>query len=96
MEALWGCLCRSPLIFNLWYEKEIRRLDLISDRIYTSSYRYVISQETVYALGQGSSTRGSPAALGRVSCGPVRVFHKIQCVMNIEASVTRYYMTKGK
>ena len=37
-----------------------------------------------------------PAALGRVLCGPGSVFHKIQCVMNIEAWVTRHYMTKGK
>ena len=36
-------------------------------------------------VGQGSSTRG----LGRV-------YHKIQCVMNIEAWVTRHCMTKGK
>ena len=28
---------------------------------------------------------GRIAALGRVLCGPGRVFHKIQCVMNIEA-----------
>ena len=26
-----------------------------------------------------------PAALGRVLCGPARVFKKIQCFMNIEA-----------
>ena len=39
----------------------------------------------VFLLGQGSSTRGPPAALGRVLCGPGRVLHKIQCVMNIEA-----------
>ena len=26
-----------------------------------------------------------PAALGRALCGPGRVFHKIQCVMNIQA-----------
>ena len=26
-----------------------------------------------------------PAALGRVLCGPGRVFHKIKCVINIEA-----------
>ena len=45
-------------------------------------------------LGQGSSTRGPRAACGpqRVSCGPGRVFHKIQCVMNIEAWVTRHYL----
>ena len=36
-------------------------------------------------LSQGSSHRGPPAALGRVLCGPGRVFYKIQCVMNIEA-----------
>ena len=36
-------------------------------------------------LNQRSSTRGPPAALGRVLFGPGRVFHKIQCVMNIEA-----------
>ena len=36
-------------------------------------------------LQQGSSTRGPHAALRRVLCGPGRVFHKIQCVMNIEA-----------
>ena len=33
----------------------------------------------------GVSTRGPPAALERVSCGPGRLFHKMQCVMNIEA-----------
>ena len=42
-------------------------------------------------LGQGSSTRGP-----RAVCGPGRIFHCIQCVMNIEAWVTRHYMTKGK
>ena len=36
-------------------------------------------------LMQGSSTRGPHAALRRVLCGPGRVFHKIQCVMIIEA-----------
>ena len=36
-------------------------------------------------LQQESSTRGPPAVLGRVLCGPGRVFYKIQCVMNIEA-----------
>ena len=35
---------------------------------------------TVYLLHQGSSTRG-----------PGGVFHKMQCVMNIEAWVTRHY-----
>ena len=34
------------------------------------------------ALEQGSSTRGPHADLRRVLCGPGRVFHKIQCVMN--------------
>ena len=42
-------------------------------------------------LRQGSSTRGPLAA-----CDPGRVFHKIQCVMNIETWVTRHYLTKGK
>ena len=37
------------------------------------------------ALDQGSSNRGPPAALRRVLCGPGRQFHKIQCVINIEA-----------
>ena len=31
------------------------------------------------------AARGPPAALEQVLCGPERVFHKIQCVMNIEA-----------
>ena len=31
------------------------------------------------------AARGPPAALGRVLCSPGRVFHKIECVMNIEA-----------
>ena len=37
------------------------------------------------------AARGPPAALGQVLCGPGRVFHKTQCVMNIEAWVTRHY-----
>ena len=43
------------------------------------------TQSLLQDLEQGSSTRGPHAALRRVLCGPGRVFHKIQCVMNIEA-----------
>ena len=39
----------------------------------------------IYNRGLQPATRGPPAALGRVLCGPGRVFHKIQCVMSIEA-----------
>ena len=31
------------------------------------------------------AARGPPAAFGRVLCCPGKVFHKIQCVMNIKA-----------
>ena len=34
--------------------------------------------------GLQPAARGPPAGLGRVLFGPGRVFHKIQCVMNIE------------
>ena len=42
-------------------------------------------------------TRGlQPTDLRRVLCSPGRLFHKIQCIMNTEASVTIQYMTTGK
>ena len=43
------------------------------------------SFQTHYALDQGSSTRG-----------PGRVFHKMHCVMNIEAWVTRPWVRKSR
>ena len=52
----------------------------------------------IIAVWQGSqpAARGPLPALGRVLCDPGRVFYKIQCVMNIDARVTRHYMTKVK
>ena len=38
-----------------------------------------------YSRGLQPAARGPPAALGRVFFGLGRVFHKIHCVMNIEA-----------
>ena len=37
-----------------------------------------------------------PAALRRVLCSSGRLFHKIQCVINVEAWVTVHYMTTAK
>ena len=39
----------------------------------------------VYSRGLQPVAHGLHVALWRVLCGPRRVFHKVQCVMNIEA-----------
>ena len=39
----------------------------------------------IWCRGFQPAARGPPAALRRVLYGPGRVFHKIKCVMNIEA-----------
>ena len=59
---------------------------------YSTTFLFIKHKHT---LNQGSSTRGPPATLGRVLCGSGTVFHKIQCVMNIEACVTRPRVLKS-
>ena len=41
--------------------------------------------QTLYDRGLQPAARRPPAALRRVLCGPAWLFHKIQCVMKIEA-----------
>ena len=45
----------------------------------------LIGSVSPYIRGLQPTARVPPAALERVLCDPGRIFHKIQCVMNIEA-----------
>ena len=78
----WCTYCTNALI-------------LIISRVSADDLRFTATSSLCsWRSKSGVFNHGPPRR--RVLCGPGRLFHKIQCVMNIEIWVTIHYMTTGK